>query len=133
MTSLENKCAWSSLISESGLWAQSLYVSGENSQVSLDLPNWESRPNSMGPNLSGVQLCHVWTTCQASASTRASNLSRGTSASQSALKETMALLLLPTLPVGFGDSLPIPFREVPLRCIVLSASVSWFCILFWPW
>ena len=98
MTSLENKCVWSSLISESGLWAQSLYVSGENSQVSLDLPNWESRPVSMVPNLSGAQLCHVWTMRQASASTRVSNLSRGTSASQSALKETMALLLLPTLP-----------------------------------
>ena len=54
MTSLENKSVWSFLISESGLWGQSLYVSGENSQVSLDLPNWESRqPISMGPNLSG--------------------------------------------------------------------------------
>lgn len=81
----------------------------------------------------GAQLCHVWTMCQASASTRISKLSCGTSSSQSVLKEKMALFLLPTLPVGFGDSLPIPFREVPLRCVVLSASVSWFCILFWLW
>lgn len=69
------------LISESGLWAQSLCVWWNSGILWLKIGRVGQTPWGQ---IYRVQLCHVWTTCQASASTRVSNLSRGTSASQSA-------------------------------------------------
>lgn len=61
-----------------------------------------------------------------------SELSLGAPLPQLELREKIASLLLSALLVGLGDSCPVPFKEVLLRCSLLSELCLCFYTLSWP-